>query len=130
MPASAFGDKDAAGVGVEALQARVEGDTGTPDYTLAGLPAFVRRADTDDLLNPTRGTRLGLTATPYTSLSGSSLTFLNAKLTASGYQKLGPTDRFVLAGFGSVGSIAGTSLDALPRDLRLYEGGGGSVRAY
>jgi len=125
-----FGGKIVGGLGVEALKGRVEDDTGTQDYTLAGLPTFVRRDDTDDLLNPTRGTRLGLTATPYTSLSGSSLTFLNAKLTASGYQKLGSSGRFGLAGFGSMGSIAGTSLNALPRDLRLYEGGGGSVRAY
>jgi translocation and assembly module TamA len=125
-----FGDKIAGGVGVEFLKGHVEDDTGTQDYTLAALPTFIRRDDTDDILNPTRGTRLGLTATPYTSVSGESLTFLNAKLTASGYQRLGSSDRFVLAGFGSIGSIAGTSLDALPRDLRLYEGGGGSVRAY
>jgi len=125
-----FGDKIAGGVGVEFLKGHVEDDTGTQDYTLAALPTFIRRDDTDDILNPTRGTRLGLTATPYTSVSGESLTFLNAKLTASGYQRLGSNDRFVLAGFGSIGSIAGTSLDALPRDLRLYEGGGGSVRAY
>jgi len=35
-----------------------------------------------------------------------------------------------LAGFTNVGSITGTSRDSLPRDLRLYEGGGGSVRGY
>ena len=125
-----FGDRVTGGVGAEVLEGRVQDDTGTQDYTLAGLPTYVRRDDTDDLLNPTRGTRLSLAATPYTSLSGSSLTFLNAKLTASGYQRLRSDDRFVLAGFASMGSISGASIDALPRDLRLYEGGGGSVRAY
>jgi translocation and assembly module TamA len=125
-----FGDKITGGLGAQFLNGHVDDDTGTQDYTLAGLPTYVRRDNTDDLLNPTRGTRLGLSATPYTSLSGSSLTFLNARLTVSGYQRLRSDDRFVLAGFGSIGSISGTSLDALPRDLRLYEGGGGSVRAY
>ena len=55
---------------------------------------------------------------------------MKGKLTVSGYQQIGPTDRFVLAAFGNIGSIAGVSLDALPRDQRLYVGGGGSVRGY
>ncbi len=90
----------------------------------------MRRDDTDDLLNPTRGTRLGLTATPFKTVDGSNLTFLNAKATASGYQRLGRSDRFVLAGFANIGTIDGVSLGELPRDLRLYAGGGGSVRGY
>src|SRR5262249_53987670 len=69
-------------------------------------------------------------ATPFASLDSSSLNYLDARLSASGYQRLGSSDRFVLAGYGRIGSIAGVSQDDLPRDLRLYEGGGGSVRAY
>jgi translocation and assembly module TamA len=118
------------GIGAEVLSGRVDDDTGTQNYTLAGLPAYIRRDDTDDLLNPTRGTRLGLSATPFVALAGNSPDYFQAKLSASGYQSLDADHRFILAGFTNIGSITGTSLDSLPRDLRLYEGGGGSVRGY
>ena len=125
-----FDSQTTGGIGVQFMKGQAEDDTGTQYYTLAGLPAYIRRDDTDDLLNPTRGTRLGLTAIPYTSLADESLHYLETKLSASGYQSLDTAKRFVLAGYTNIGSIAGVSLDALPRDLRLYEGGGGSVRGY
>jgi translocation and assembly module TamA len=118
------------GAGLEVIQAHVTDDRGQQDYALVGAPLYIRRDTSDDLLNPTRGTRLGLTATPYTSIDSSDLTFVSAKATMSAYQRLGSSDRFVLAGFANVGSINGVSLDELPRDLRLYVGGGGSVRGY
>ena len=74
--------------------------------------------------------RLGLTAAPYFGLNGNSPDFFQTKLSASGYQRIGNSDRFILAAFTNIGSISGTNLDSLPRDLRLYEGGGGSVRGY
>ena len=118
------------GIGGEVIDGRVDDDTGTQNYLLAGIPAYIRRDDTDDLLNPTRGTRLGFTATPFFGLDGNSPDFFQAKVSASAYQSLGSGNRFILAGFTNVGSITGTSRDSLPRDLRLYEGGGGSVRGY
>jgi translocation and assembly module TamA len=118
------------GAGFEFQQAHVRDDRGPEDYTVLDLPIFLRRDDTDDLLNPTRGTRLGLTVTPYHSIDGTDLNFVGIRGTASGYQRLGEDDRFVLAGFGNVGSLDGVSLGDLPRDLRLYAGGGGSVRGY
>jgi translocation and assembly module TamA len=125
-----FDSQITGGIGAEVLNGRVDDDTGTQNYTLAGLPAYIRRDDTDDLLNPTRGTRLGLSATPFVALAGNSPDYFQAKLSASGYQSLDTDHRFILAGFTNIGSITGTSLDSLPRDLRLYEGGGGSVRGY
>jgi translocation and assembly module TamA len=125
-----FDSQITGGIGAEVLNGRVDDDTGTQNYTLAGLPAYIRRDDTDDLLNPTRGTRLGFTATPFFGLDGNSPDYFQAKLSASGYQSLDADHRFILAGFTNIGSITGTSLDSLPRDLRLYEGGGGSVRGY
>jgi translocation and assembly module TamA len=125
-----FDSQITGGIGAEVLNGRVDDDTGTQNYTLAGLPGYIRRDDTDDLLNPTRGTRLGLTATPFFGLDGNSPDYFQAKLSASGYQSLDVGHRFILAGFTNIGSITGTSLDSLPRDLRLYEGGGGSVRGY
>ncbi len=100
-------------------------------YSLAGVPLYLRRDTTDDLLNPTSGTRSALTVTPYTSISGRSLTFASSRLSGSAYHKLdGGSDRFTIAGFGAIGSIVGPSRDDLPADKRLYAGGGGSLRGY
>jgi translocation and assembly module TamA len=102
----------------------------TQTYSLAGVPIFVRRDSTDDLLNPTTGTRAAVTVTPYASVTGGSLTFASSRLSGSAYRKLGSGDRFILAGFGALGSIVGEPRDALPADKRLYAGGGGSLRGY
>jgi translocation and assembly module TamA len=102
----------------------------TQTYSLAGVPIFARRDSTDDLLNPTTGTRAAATVTPYTSVTGGSLTFASARLSGSAYRKLASSDRFTIAGFGAIGSIVGESRDALPADKRLYAGGGGSLRGY
>ena len=118
------------GAGFEFQQAHVNDDTGTQDYTLLDMPIFLKRDDTDSLLDPTRGTRLGMTVTPYHSIDGTNLDFVGLRATASAYQRLTDSDRFVLAGYANVGSIDGVSLGDLPRDLRLYAGGGGSVRGY
>jgi translocation and assembly module TamA len=99
-------------------------------YTLAAVPLTLRRDSTDDLLNPTSGTRASATVTPYTSVTGRSLTFASSRFSGSAYRKLGAGDRFVLAGFGALGSIVGESRDDLPADKRLYAGGGGSLRGY
>jgi translocation and assembly module TamA len=102
----------------------------TSAYSLAGVPLTLRRDSTDDLLNPTTGTRTAATVTPYTSVAGRNLTFASSRLSGSAYRKLGSTDRLTLAGFGTLGSIVGESRDDLPADKRLYAGGGGSLRGY
>ncbi|HLI10667.1 MAG TPA: BamA/TamA family outer membrane protein [Alphaproteobacteria bacterium] len=99
-------------------------------YALLGVPIFARRDTTDDLLNPTRGNRESVTVTPYTHLSGPDLNFVALQGKASGYQKLAADDRLVAAGFVTLGSILGESVEDLPADKRLYAGGGGSVRGY
>jgi translocation and assembly module TamA len=102
----------------------------TSAYALAGVPLSLRRDSTDDLLNPTTGTRAAATVTPYTSVAGRNLTFASSRLSGSAYRKLGSGDRFTLAGFGALGSIVGESRDDIPADKRLYAGGGGSLRGY
>jgi translocation and assembly module TamA len=102
----------------------------TQSYSLAGVPLYIRRDTTNDLLNPTSGTRASATVTPYTSVAGNSLTFASSRLSGSAYRKVGNGDRFTLAGFGALGSIVGESRDGLPADKRLYAGGGGSLRGY
>jgi translocation and assembly module TamA len=99
-------------------------------YTLIGLPVYLKRDDTDDLLNPTKGSREGITLTPYTDPGKSTLSFINGQISASYYRRLGSSDRYVVAVLGSLGATVGVNLDELPKDKRFYAGGGGSVRGY
>jgi translocation and assembly module TamA len=100
------------------------------DYTLFGVPFYIRHDTTDDLLDPTIGGRQTLTLIPYHSLSGPNLNFLSSRIEERHYQRLDGTGRVVLAGFAALGSIVGASRDELPADKRLYAGGAGSVRGY
>ena len=104
--------------------------SGNENYTLVGLPVVLRHDTTDDLLDPTIGSRQTLTLVPYHSISGPSLDFLTSRVELRHYQRLDDTGRILLAGFAALGSIVGTSLNALPADKRLYAGGAGSVRGY
>ncbi len=104
--------------------------TRSENYTLLGLPLVLRHDGSDDLLNPTTGGRQTLSLTPYHGISGPSLNFLTTRLELRQYQKLDDDGRYVLAGFGAIGSILGESLGNLPADKRLYAGGAGSVRGY
>ena len=103
---------------------------GSENYSLVGLPVVLRHDTTDDLLDPTIGSRQTLTLVPYHSISGPSLEFLTSRIELRHYQRLDNTGRILLAGFGALGSIVGTSRDELPPDKRLYAGGAGSVRGY
>jgi translocation and assembly module TamA len=125
-----FDNNLTAGGAIGFEHARVDEKSDFRTYTLVGLPMFFRKDGSDDLLNPTRGYRIGATSTPYLRALGSNLTFLSSKLTGSTYLQLTQSDRAILALSGAVGSIVGTSLDSIPKDHRLYVGGGGSIRGF
>jgi translocation and assembly module TamA len=100
-------------------------------FTLLGTPTTVAYDTTDDLLDPTKGTRLNLGVTPYVSVANSDVNFVVTRLSDSIYVPLHPENRVVLAGWGRVGTILGAdSTEELPATKRLYGGGAGSVRAY
>lgn len=103
---------------------------GRRTYALFGLPLGLRRDTTDDMFNPTRGTRLSLNVTPYTGFYDGPLTTVRTRLDASGYLKVTESNRLVLAARAGVGSLTGESLAKIPASLRFYVGGGGSVRGY
>jgi translocation and assembly module TamA len=110
--------------------ADVSPKTGTQHYQLAGLPAYVKIDETDNLLNPTTGYRAQLNVTPAHTFSGSHLTFSTNLLSGSTYWAILPDERVVLAGKLALGSLDGAPLSQLPSDQRIYAGGGGSVRPY
>jgi translocation and assembly module TamA len=124
------------GIAVEAEQAEVTQlanvtpMTGTQHYELAGLPAYIKLDETDNLLNPTTGYRAQLSVTPAHTFSGFNLTFATNLISGSTYWAFGPEERAVLAGRLALGSLDGAPLSQLPSDQRIYAGGGGSVRPY
>jgi translocation and assembly module TamA len=99
-------------------------------YTLVGVPLSLRWDGSNDLLNPTEGERLGGSLTPYLRALGSNENFTQAKIDGSLYRRLGKNDTYILALEGTLGTTAGASLDAIPKDHRFYTGGGGSVRGF
>ena len=110
--------------------ANLSTDMGGEHYDLLGLPLSVKFDNSNDLLNPVEGFRTSLLVTPAIGSSGQSLHFVTAEARVSAYQTLDPANHLVTAEFMRLGTIDGVSFEALPRDLRFYSGGGGSLRGY
>ena len=115
---------------IMADHARINEITDSRTYTLVGLPLVLKWDNSDDPLNPTEGYRLNLTGTPYLGALGSQLTFFQMEATGTTYRKLDRDAAYVLAAQTTIGTTAGASLNAIPKDHRLYAGGGGSVRGF
>ncbi|HEY8352727.1 MAG TPA: BamA/TamA family outer membrane protein, partial [Sphingomonadales bacterium] len=99
-------------------------------YYLVGGVAGFRRDTTDNLFDPTRGTRLLYTLRPYIGEQNGILQFLINDATASAYWSLDDRSRYVAAARLRLGSITGAGLLRLPADKRFYAGGGASIRGY
>ena len=98
-------------------------------YFVAALPGTILLDQTDDLLDPTRGFRLGGRLSPEASTTnGLESFYLRAQVDGSYYQSVG--DKIVLAGRATFGSIPGAELVEIAPSRRFYAGGGGSVRGY
>jgi len=102
----------------------------TQDFLLIGPTAGIKRDTSDDLLNPTRGTRLSFNASAFPTWLGSSENVFSTQSSGAGYLNLMGKGDLVLAGRLAVANVFGSSLEQLPADRRLYAGGGGSVRGY
>jgi translocation and assembly module TamA len=99
-------------------------------FFVLGTPLSAVRDSRNDILNPTRGTRLRLATTPYLSTIEREQVFLRSEIEGSGYLKLDDKGWIVLAGRGLIGNIVGADTDDVPATKRFYAGGGGSVRGY
>ncbi|MEG9861230.1 MAG: autotransporter assembly complex family protein [Parvularculales bacterium] len=121
-----------AGVTYLSLSDRAVGER--QEARLIGVPLSLRWDYSDDLLDPRRGWRLSIRATPYIrvgSLNVSERTlFVRSSASGSFYVSPNFLEDFTWANRIAVGSIGANSLDDLPRSLRFYTGGDGSVRGY
>lgn len=97
-------------------------------FFIAALPTGLNYDGSDDLLNPTKGFRLGVRLSPELSLEGSAFGYARTQFDASGYKSIG--SRVVLAARTRIGVIAGAPRESIAPSRRLYAGGGASVRGY
>ncbi len=98
-------------------------------YFVAALPLFAQLDNSDDLLDPTRGWRLGARLSPEASDNdGVQSFYVRSQVDASYYRSVG--ENTVLAGRVRLASIPGAALEGIAPSRRLYAGGGGSVRGY
>ena len=105
--------------------------TGEPrrrTYFIGALPTSLTYDGSDDLLNPTRGFRLGGRFSPELSLVGTAFGYARTQFDASAYQPV--SEGVVLAGRMRLGTILGAPRDAIAPSRRFYAGGGASVRGY
>ena len=122
------------GYGFELIGSRerdfdIESDNRDRDnYLIFALPGQIGYDRSNSLLDPTRGFKVNLRASPEASLGRGTQIYGRAKLDASVYQKV--SDGIVLAARGAIGSIIGADRTAIAPSRRYYAGGGGSVRGF
>ncbi len=105
--------------------------TGAPrrrTFFIAAAPTSLTYDGSDDLLNPTKGFRLGGRLSPELSLQGKAFGYARTQVDASAYQPV--SDQIVVAGRLRFGTILGAPRDAIAPSRRFYAGGGASVRGY
>ncbi|MFN3457132.1 MAG: autotransporter assembly complex protein TamA [Novosphingobium sp.] len=98
-------------------------------YFIGALPMRAAYDGSDNLLDPTRGFRVGLRLSPEVSVqNGVRSSYGKAQFDASYYQPMG--EKLVVAGRVRFGTIVGTDITNIAPSRRFYAGGGGSVRGY
>ena len=98
-------------------------------FLIAALPVHAQIDTSDDLLDPTKGFRIGGRISPEISdNNGSQSFYVRNQFDASYYQQVG--NNVVIAGRTRVSSIPGASIADIAPSRRIYAGGGGSVRGY
>lgn len=117
--------------GLSGEQAQITQEGVTRDYTLLGLPLTLKYDSSDSLLEPTRGLRATIAATPMQPLAGNSTSpFVILQASGSAYLDVGEPGRSVLALRGLVGDVEGAGQFDLPPNKRFYAGGSATVRGY
>lgn len=104
------------------------GATRRRTFFIGALPTSLTYDGSDDLLNPTRGFRLGGRLSPELSLQGKVFGYTRVQFDGSAYQTVTPS--LIVAGRVRLGTIVGAPRDAVAPSRRFYAGGGASVRGY
>ena len=100
----------------------------TRTFLIAALPLSLRYDGSNDLLDPTKGFRLGGRLSPEISAKGGKFTYGRVQIDASVYHPV--SDGVVLAGRVRLGTILDAKPSSIAPSRRTYSGGGGSVRGY
>ncbi len=110
---------------------RTEENSGGHSYRLFGVPLTLRYDGSDNLLDPTEGSRLSGAFTPYVGTSaGSPAAFSKFEASGSTYWSFGKRPDVTLALRGRYGLMLAQETLDVPGSLRFYAGGGGSIRGY
>jgi translocation and assembly module TamA len=117
-----------AGLGFRLSTVTQLGETNSYSYLL--FPLSMEYNGSNNLLDPSRGGRLGLTVEPFYALLEGDPNFLKNFGTYSHYIQVLKEPALVLAGRIGAGAIVGAESAAIPADERFYAGGGGSIRGY
>ncbi|MDE0946074.1 MAG: BamA/TamA family outer membrane protein, partial [Sphingobium sp.] len=97
-------------------------------FLIGAVPLSLTYDGSDDLLNPTRGFRLGGRLSPELSFQDQTFGYAKVQLDGSLYQPMG--DKLVVAARARFGSILGSTVEQIAPSRRFYAGGGASVRGY
>ena len=118
------------GAGVETAYSRIDENNVDSTFLIVGIPLTASRNTTDDILDPTEGTKLQLRVAPYYAALERTENFTVVELTGSAYYGIGERDWLVPAIRVRAGTIQGPETAQIPANRRFYAGGGGSVRGY
>jgi len=102
----------------------------TNRYTYLLFPLSMEYNGSDDLLDPSRGNRVGLKLEPYADPFEDNPGFVRGFGRYRHYVQILKEPSLVLAGGIGAGAIVGADSAAIPADERFYAGGGGSIRGY
>ncbi|EQB17066.1 autotransporter assembly complex protein TamA [Sphingobium lactosutens] len=97
-------------------------------FLIGAVPLSLTYDGSDDLLNPTKGFRLGGRISPELSFQNKTFGYTKVQLDGSAYQPVG--ERVVVAARARFGTILGSTVDQIAPSRRFYAGGGASVRGY
>ncbi|MBV8971131.1 MAG: BamA/TamA family outer membrane protein, partial [Sphingomonadaceae bacterium] len=119
-----------AGAETDISEERDKSAPGEPQrvYYIAAVPVSLTYDGSDNLLDPHRGFRLTVRASPELSFNGDIFGYMKLQGEASVYVPFG--DRVTFAARGHAGTIAGAAQRDIAPTRRFYAGGGGSVRGF
>jgi len=116
------------GAGTQLDISQVTDITGPRDANTLALDLSAAYDSRNNALDPVEGLRASLQVSPAATFGDVNSRYVRVEARASSYYQL--TDNLVAAARVRIGTVLGTTAESLPADLRLYAGGGGSVRGY